>query len=47
MRKMANQLGIFINRDDLDSMFEKASSDGKVISYDDFEFFMKKDEIKQ
>lgn len=47
MRKMATQLGIFLNKDDLDLMFEKASSDGKVISYDDFEFFMKKDEIKQ
>ncbi len=46
MRKMANQLGIFLNKDDLDDMFEKASSDGKVISYDDFEFFMRKDDVK-
>ena len=46
MRKMATQLGLFLNKDDLDLMFLKASTDGKVITYDDFEFFMKKDDVK-
>ena len=46
MRKFALQLGIFLNKDDMDEIFEKASGDGKVISYEDFEFFMRKDEVK-
>ena len=46
MRKFAMQIGVFLNKDELDDIFEKASKDGKVISYEDFEFFMKKDEIK-
>ena len=33
-----------MSKDDLDEMFEKASSDGRVISYEDFEFFMRKNE---
>jgi hypothetical protein len=43
---MANTLGIFLTKDDLDEMFEKASTDGKVIGYEDFEFFMRKDEYQ-
>lgn len=40
------QLGLFLNKDELDEIFDKASTDKKVITYEDFEFFMKKDEIK-
>ena len=41
-RKIAATIDIFLNREDLDDIFLKASSDKKVISYEDFEFFMKK-----
>jgi hypothetical protein len=44
MRKLGLHLGIFMSKDDIDEIFEKASSDGKVISFEDFEFFMKKGE---
>lgn len=45
-RKVANSIDVFLNKEELDEIFEKASTDGRVISYDDFEFFMRKDEIK-
>eukprot|EP00347_Sterkiella_histriomuscorum_P003994 403362156 len=45
-KRMADQLEIFLNKDDMDDIFLKASSDGSVISYDDFEFFMRRDDIK-
>jgi centrin-1 len=49
LRKVIFQLGMALNKDELDEIFDKASTDSerKVITYDDFEFFMKKDEIKQ
>ena len=46
LRKFASELEIFLSKEELDDIFMKASSDGKVISYEDFEFFMRKEEIK-
>lgn len=46
MRKMSTSLGIFLTKDEIDEIFEKASTDGKFISYEDFEFFMRKDEYQ-
>ncbi|CDW76975.1 ef hand family protein [Stylonychia lemnae] len=45
-RKFAATIDIFLNREDLDEVFRKASTDNKVISYEDFEFFMKKTDGK-
>ena len=42
-RKMAEQLDVFLNKDDLDEIFAKASKNGEAITYDDFEVFMKRD----
>lgn len=33
LRKLALHLDIFMNKDEIDEIFQKASSDGKVISF--------------
>ena len=40
---MANELGVALDRRELDEIFYKASSDARVISYRDFETFMKRE----
>ena len=42
LRKMAMELGYFLSKDDVDEIFERASSDGENITFEDFHFFMKK-----
>lgn len=41
---MIEKLEIFLNKDELDDIFFKASKDGQVISYEDFEVFMRRDD---
>jgi len=42
-RKLASELGVSLDRRELDEIFYKASSDARVISYLDFETFMKRE----
>lgn len=42
-RKLATELGVQLDRRELDEIFYKASSDARVISYRDFEIFMKRE----
>jgi len=42
-RKLAQQLGVAIDKRELDDIFMKASSDARYISYRDFEVFMKRE----
>ena len=42
-RKLAQDLGVAIDRRELDDIFYKAASDARVISYKDFEVFMKRE----
>ncbi len=42
-RKLAMELGVSLDRRELDEIFYKASSDARVISYRDFETFMKRE----
>lgn len=41
---MTSRIGLYLNKDEIEEIFERASLDGKVISFEDFEYFMKKDE---
>ena len=42
-RNLAKELGVTIDRREIEDIFKKASSDERVISYKDFELFMKRD----
>ncbi|TNV75455.1 hypothetical protein FGO68_gene4347 [Halteria grandinella] len=42
-RKLAQELGVSIDRREIEDIFTKASSDERVISYKDFEIFMRRD----
>jgi Ca2+-binding EF-hand superfamily protein len=42
-RKLALDLGVAVDRRELDDIFYKASSDARVITYKDFEVFMKRE----
>jgi len=43
---MNSELGQHASREEVDEVFSKASLDGKVITFDDFMSFMKKDYYK-
>ena len=42
-KKMAEELGVRIDRREMEDIFMKASSDERVITYKDFEVFMKRE----
>lgn len=42
-RKLCQELGMQIDRRGIEEIFKKASSDERVISYKDFEIFMRRD----
>lgn len=42
-KKLASDLGVILDRRELEDIFYKASSDARVISYKDFEVFMKRE----
>ena len=42
-KKLSQELGVAVDRREMDEIFMKASSDQRVISYKDFEVFMKRE----